>query len=74
MIKENLQEVERRICEACKRSGRDRSEVQLIAVSKTKPVSMTKRPMRKEFADLEKTSRRSCVTNTKKWKKISNGI
>ena len=38
MIKENLQEVERRICEACKRSGRDRSEVQLIAVSKTKPV------------------------------------
>ena len=40
MIKENLQEVERRICEACKRSGRDRSEVQLIAVSKTKPVSM----------------------------------
>ena len=69
MIKENLQEVERRICEACKRSGRDRSEVQLIAVSKTKPVLM-----RKEFADLEKTSRRSCVTNTKKWKKISNGI
>ena len=29
MIKENLQEVERRICEACKRSGRDRSEVSL---------------------------------------------
>ena len=72
MIKENLQEVERRICEACKRSGRDRSEVQLIAVSKTKPVSMIEE--RKEFADLEKTSRRSCVTNTKKWKKISNGI
>ena len=41
MIKENLQEVERRICEACKRSGRDRSEVQLIAVSKTKPGSMS---------------------------------
>lgn len=40
MISENLQEVERRICEACKRSGRDRSEVQLIAVSKTKPISM----------------------------------
>lgn len=40
MIKENLQEVEARICEACKKSGRDRSEVQLIAVSKTKPISM----------------------------------
>lgn len=40
MIKENLAEVEERICDACKKSGRDRSEVQLIAVSKTKPVSM----------------------------------
>lgn len=40
MIKENLQEVEERICEACKKSGRARSEVKLIAVSKTKPVSM----------------------------------
>lgn len=40
MIKENLQEVEERICEACRKSGRDKSEVQLIAVSKTKPVEM----------------------------------
>ena len=39
MIKENLEYVENRICEACKRAGRDRSEVTLIAVSKTKPVS-----------------------------------
>mgnify|MGYP002708915166 CR=1 FL=1 len=40
IVKENLKEVEERICEACKKSGRDRSEVKLIAVSKTKPVSM----------------------------------
>ena len=39
MIKENLEYVENRICEACKRAGRDSSEVTLIAVSKTKPVS-----------------------------------
>jgi len=39
-IKENLSKVEEKICEACKRSGRDRSEVTLIAVSKTKPVEM----------------------------------
>ena len=39
MIKENLEYVENRIAEACKRAGRDRSEVTLIAVSKTKPVS-----------------------------------
>jgi hypothetical protein len=40
MLKENLENVEQNICEACKRAGRDRSEVTLIAVSKTKPVSM----------------------------------
>ena len=39
MIKDNILQVESRISEACKRSGRDRKEVTLIAVSKTKPVS-----------------------------------
>ena len=39
-IKHNLEEVEEKICNACKRAGRDRSEVTLIAVSKTKPVEM----------------------------------
>ena len=40
MVKENLLIVENRIEEACKRRGRDRSEVTLIAVSKTKPADM----------------------------------
>lgn len=40
MIKENLEEVEARITRACERSGRERSEVTLISVSKTKPVEM----------------------------------
>lgn len=40
MLKENLENVENNIAEACKKVGRDRSEVTLIAVSKTKPVSM----------------------------------
>ena len=39
-IKNNLAEVETKICDACARVGRDRSEVTLIAVSKTKPVEM----------------------------------
>jgi len=39
-VKENLLIVENRIEEACKRCGRDRSEVTLIAVSKTKPADM----------------------------------
>lgn len=40
MLAENLQQVEKRIQEACKRADRDRKEVTLIAVSKTKPTSM----------------------------------
>ena len=39
MIKENVAEVEARIQAVCKRAGRRREEVTLIAVSKTKPVS-----------------------------------
>jgi hypothetical protein len=38
MIREQLQEVERRICAACERAGRAREEVTLIAVSKTQPL------------------------------------
>ena len=38
-IKENLEVIHKNINEACKRAGRDTSEVTLISVSKTKPVS-----------------------------------
>lgn len=38
MLKDQLQEVEKRIQAACDRAGRKREEVTLIAVSKTKPV------------------------------------
>lgn len=40
MLKENLAQVEKNIEAACKKAGRDRSEVTLVAVSKTKPISM----------------------------------
>lgn len=40
MLKDQYLEVENRIAAACARAGRDRSEVTLIAVSKTKPVEM----------------------------------
>ena len=39
-VAENYREIEKRVCEACERSGRDPKDVTLIAVSKTKPVSM----------------------------------
>ena len=40
MLKDNLQQVEENIAHACKNAGRDRKEVTLIAVSKTKPIEM----------------------------------
>ncbi len=40
MLRENLMQVEENIAKACQKAGRDRSEVTLVAVSKTKPVSM----------------------------------
>lgn len=40
MLAENLKQVEENISKACERAGRRREEVTLIAVSKTKPVSM----------------------------------
>ena len=39
-IKENMKAVEEQIDAACKKAGRDRSQVTLIAVSKTKPVEL----------------------------------
>ena len=40
MLTENLKQVEENIVRACERAGRRREEVTLVAVSKTKPVSM----------------------------------
>ena len=40
MVAENYRAVREKIRQACARAGRDPSEVTLIAVSKTKPLSM----------------------------------
>ncbi len=45
LVKENLKIVEEKIAAACRRAGRGRDEVTLVAVSKTKPVSMIEEAM-----------------------------
>ena len=50
-VTENLREVERRVRAACERSGRRREDVTLIAVSKTKPVSMIREAMAEGVID-----------------------
>ena len=42
MIKDNILNINQKIAEACKRAGRDTSEVSLITVSKTKPLEQLK--------------------------------
>ncbi len=51
MIKENLKDVENRIQAACDRSKRNRSEITLIAVSKTKPIAMIEEVMKEGIVD-----------------------
>lgn len=51
MIKENLKEVEARVENACRRAGRSPLDVTLIAVSKTKPVSMIREVMETGIVD-----------------------
>lgn len=51
MIKENLYTVEKNIQAACNRAGRARDEVTLIAVSKTKPVSMIEEVLEEGILD-----------------------
>lgn len=45
MIRDNLESVEKNIAAACERAHRNRSDVTLIAVSKTKPVSDIRQAM-----------------------------
>ena len=40
MIEENLKNVEQNIANACKKAGRNKEDVTLICVSKTKPKEM----------------------------------
>lgn len=42
MIQENIKNVEKLIAKACQKAGRAKSEVTLVAVSKTKPVNLLK--------------------------------
>jgi PLP dependent protein len=51
LIKENLYTVEKNIQAACERAGRSRNEVTLIAVSKTKPVSMIEEVLEEGILD-----------------------
>lgn len=51
MVLENLKEVEKRIETACEKSGRKREDVQLIAVSKTKPITMIEEAMTAGIVD-----------------------
>lgn len=77
-IVRNLEEVEERIQKACERAGRKRSEVTLIAVSKTKPVSMLEEAYQqgiREFGEnkvQELTEKYECMPKDIHWHLIGH--
>ena len=73
MVAEQLQNVRAEIRKACEKSGRNPEEVTLIAVSKTKPISMIREAMDAGRSS-EKIRYRNFAPNTKNFRKISNGI
>ena len=74
MILENLKQVEENIQNACARSGRSRSEVTLIAVSKTKPVSMIEEAMQAGIVDFGENKPQELRDNTKYFPNIFASI
>jgi PLP dependent protein len=51
MIAENFRKVEEKIAETCARCGRNRSEIRLIAVSKTQPIEIINEALLAGFKD-----------------------
>ncbi len=78
MIKDNLSNVEQNIQAACQRAGRQREEVTLIAVSKTKPVSMIEEVMEEGILDFgenkvqELTSKYEILPRNLRWHLIGH--
>lgn len=78
MLADNLHLVEKRIQEACKRAGRAREEVTLIAVSKTKPVPMLEEIYQEGIRDFgenkvqELTEKQEVMASDIKWHMIGH--
>ncbi len=63
-VQENYRAVEARVEAACRRAGRDRQDVTLIAVSKTKPVEMIRDLMELGVTDFGENHAQELVTKT----------
>ena len=73
MLAENLQQVNANIEKACAAVSRDPGEVTLVAVSKTKPVSMLQERMMPVRVFLEKIKCRRSWINMTSCHQISSG-
>ncbi len=78
MFAEKWEAVDRRIDEACERAGRDRSEVTLIAVSKTNPASAVMEALaagQRDFGEnkaQEMLAKKAACSDTARWHFIGN--
>ncbi len=62
MLKDDLKNVEQRVEEACRRAGRSRDEVTLIAVSKTKPIELLREAYAEGVRDFGENKVQELVT------------
>ena len=75
MVAEQLQNVRAEIRKACEKSGRNPEEVTLIAVSKTKPISMIREAMDAGQTIFGRNKGTGTLHQIRKnFRKISNGI
>ncbi|MDD5940366.1 MAG: YggS family pyridoxal phosphate-dependent enzyme [Lachnospiraceae bacterium] len=78
MVKENLKSIEERISAACARSGRKRSDVLLLCVTKTKPVEMLEEAYAAGYRDFgenkvqEITKKRPQLPSDVRWHMIGH--
>jgi len=78
MVKENLKSIEERISAACARSGRSRSDVLLLCVTKTKPIEMLEEAYAAGYRDFgenkvqEITKKRPQLPSDVRWHMIGH--
>lgn len=77
-VRENLERLEERIAAACARAGRERSEIRLIAIAKTKPAELVNEAIAAGITDIgenrvqEAVAKKPFVSTGCRWHLVGN--
>lgn len=73
-LQQRIQHIEHTIQEACDRTGRKRTEVMVVAVTKQVSAKRAGEVLAEGIHDLGKTVPRDCLENSRKYQKVPFGI